>query len=113
MLNQSAEQLQRRATDLQQRLSALLASQAEVSVQPDTSEIGGGTLAVRPIPTVGVRVRPHDGSAADWESRLRGHQTPILVRVQRGALYMDVRTLQAQDSQRIEEAVRKVIAIHE
>ncbi len=92
MLAASPEELRQRA----ERLAKCLAPYGDaVAVVSAPSLVGGGSLPDLELPGFCVRFAPRgaDGSADDVARRLRAGDPPLLARVQRGALWLDARTL--------------------
>ena len=82
------------------------------SVVASDSQIGGGSAPVRPIPSRAVRVDPPFPSSFESErlgSRLRLGATPVVARIQAGAVLFDPRTLAASDDPALVEAVRATL----
>jgi L-seryl-tRNA(Ser) seleniumtransferase len=62
------------------------------------SVAGGGSLPGHTMPTTLVRVRRDGTSAAQLAAALRENDPPVIVRVEHGAVFLDLRTvLPAQD----------------
>ena len=73
------------------------------------SRIGGGSLPLLELPSHGVAVTFHDGSAQRTETFLRGHAPPIIGRIENDRFIMDVRTLQDDDLPHIEMAFKRML----
>jgi len=73
------------------------------------SRIGGGSLPLLELPSHGVAVTFHDGSAQRAETFLRRHVPPIIGRIENDRFIMDVRTLQDDDLPHIEMAFRRML----
>lgn len=109
MLTSTDVVLRNRAQELQQRLTVAVGPAARVVVESGTSQMGGGTMADCALATFGVAVTPFRIPIHVWEARLRRMRPAVVCRLWRDALWLDVRTLQAQDSVHLEEAFRKVV----
>ncbi len=94
MLLASREMLEARAEELAKKL--VRAGLSDVSVERGVSPVGGGALPDLELPGAVVRVAPR-GSAAEAARRLRDAEPAVLVRVHRGALLVDPRTLDDDD----------------
>lgn len=66
---------------------------AEVDVIDGGSVVGGGAWPLGELPTRLVAVKPHDGDAGDLERALRRSHPPVVARVERGRLLLDLRTV--------------------
>jgi len=73
------------------------------------SRIGGGSLPRLVLPSHGVTVAFHTGSAQRTEAFMRRHTPPIVGRIEKDRFIMDVRTLQDDDLPHIEEAFRHML----
>lgn len=94
VLAMPAEQVRRRALQLQRRLrQALPADLAQVRVQPGSSEVGGGSLPGQLLPTTLVCLRSTRFSAACLARTLRQQQPPVFARIVQDEVVFDPRTL--------------------
>ena len=93
LLTAPLEGIRRRAESLAQEIAASCAGWLAAAAQAGESEIGGGSLAGYPIPTVVVRLSPKGISPADLAARLRQADPPIFTRVHEGCVLLDVRTM--------------------
>jgi L-seryl-tRNA(Ser) seleniumtransferase len=84
------------------------------SVEQGRSTIGGGSLPGETLPTWLLSITPtHPGGTAEqwagyFAERLRHAETPIIARVDRGAVLLDPRTVLEGDEDRLMEGVTKV-----
>jgi L-seryl-tRNA(Ser) seleniumtransferase len=101
------EELEPRARALAARLASI-APDLDVSVEPDTSLAGGGSLPGFALASAVVVVRAPAG-ASRIAAKLRGHLPPVLARVRDGALVLDPRTLEPGDEKDVEEALRAAL----
>lgn len=69
------------------------ASAVTISVEDETSEVGGGALPLQTLPTRVLALRPTRGSASDLEARLRRRRPPVLVRIKEDRVLLDLRTV--------------------
>ena len=90
--------------ELRQRaksLAALLAPLCPCEAVETAGEAGGGTLPGEELPSWAVALDP----AEELETFFRGWSTPILGRIHRGKLLLDVRTLLPGEDELIREAL--------
>jgi L-seryl-tRNA(Ser) seleniumtransferase len=97
-------ELEPRARALAARLASI-SPDLGVSVEPDRSFAGGGSLPGFALDTCVVVVRAPAG-ASRTAARLRRHVPPVLARIREGALLLDPRTLEPGDEKDVEEALR-------
>ena len=86
MIRQSAEQVRERA----QRLAGELGD-ARVSIEAGESLIGGGSTPEQPIATYVMAIACED--AAGVERKLRAQDPPVIARIERDRLIIDLRTV--------------------
>ena len=75
----------------------------EIKVGQSTSQAGGGSNPGEDLPSWVVALRPSDGKVTALEEALRRAQPPVIARIHRGWLVLDMRTLGDHDL----EAVKK------
>jgi L-seryl-tRNA(Ser) seleniumtransferase len=95
MLLAPAEELAVRAERIAAGLRALGWSQAEV--RSGRTPVGGGSLPDVELPSSVVHVPLDERAAGELAAALRRGQPPVLVRVQRGVVHVDPRTLEDAD----------------
>lgn len=96
--------LEAKPQDLRQRaeeLAALLAPFCPCEAVETAGEAGGGTLPGEELPSWAVALDP----AEELEAFLRGWPTPILGRIHKGKLLLDVRTLLPEEEDIIRDAL--------
>jgi L-seryl-tRNA(Ser) seleniumtransferase len=102
MIRQTPDQIRDRA----QRLIAELAGSG-VSIEPGESVIGGGATPEQPIPTFLIAVSCPNPAAA--EQRLREHNPPIIARIERVRLIVDLRTVSQEEERDLLEGLRRIV----
>ena len=91
MLSLSLEELENKAKLLESSLKKN--SNLIIELQKNSSRVGGGAWPTVELPTWVCAIRPKNGSVDELERFLRHGATPILVRIQKGWVLLDVRTL--------------------
>ncbi len=111
MITVSRNVLSRRAAKLKNGLVRTLpAGSAEVEVRNGFSKVGGGALPEMDLPTRMVALTLRAGtSAASVESRLRNLPLPVVCRVERDQVLLDVRTILDSEVEPVCEAFRSVL----
>jgi L-seryl-tRNA(Ser) seleniumtransferase len=92
--------MQAQAQRLLPSLQSALGAGFEVTLAPMFSQIGSGALPVETLPSAGLRVTPLDGKRAGrqlsrLEAALRALPRPVIGRIGDGALWLDLRCLEA------------------
>ncbi len=105
MLTYDIEELGKRARRLSVRLKKVLEDKAVITIQNDFSEVGGGSMPLHKMPTKAVVLELRGASLAELEKRLRAYKTPIVARINRDRLILDVRTIMDNEFETIENAL--------
>lgn len=83
-----------------------------ITIEDETSEVGGGALPLQAIPTRVLALRPARGSAAELEARLRRGRPPVLVRIKGDRVLVDLRTVETADEAALLQALREALGVH-
>lgn len=111
MIARPLESLKDQALRLAQRIQeAVGATFMNVQVTESFSQVGGGALPERNMPTFVVAVSFKRWSANELEKFLRANSPPIIGRIESDRLLMDVRTLQEGDPDIIVQAFARLKA---
>jgi L-seryl-tRNA(Ser) seleniumtransferase len=110
MLADPAEVVAARARRIRDRVAAAAGaatagSGLKLTVEPGTSEVGGGALPLEAIPTALLAVEHAGLSANAIETRLRAHAPPILVRIREDRVLLDCRTVQDEEVESVAVAL--------
>jgi len=108
LLNTSVEELNDRAQRLIQQLEAV--PELQLSIAPDTTYLGGGSVPQQALPTVTLRLRSSRLSEAEFARRLRTGSPPVIARVHEEAVVIDLRTVFEDQLDELAEAVRAAAA---
>jgi L-seryl-tRNA(Ser) seleniumtransferase len=106
-------------SDLRSRAEALagvLRSEMglHASVVESEAFIGGGSVPIHSIPSAAVAVIPpfpilkHEDSEAVWAEALRRGEPPVVARVQKGAVLLDLRTIAREQEPGLLDVIRQV-----
>lgn len=96
----------------------------DITVEDETSEVGGGALPLQALPTRVLALRPAapkesgvlrtgGGSAAELEARLRRGRPPVLVRVKGDRVLLDLRTVAAEQEAALLQALGEALGQRE
>jgi L-seryl-tRNA(Ser) seleniumtransferase len=91
MLSADSESLRRKAEMLHAMLSPVLGGCAEVASME--GQVGGGSVPGQALPSWGVAAGPGPVPVEAMERHLRGWRTPIIARIHKDRLLLDVRTV--------------------
>jgi len=107
MIVEPVEKVRERAEALADALSADedFARFARVSVERGSSQVGGGALPTENIPTWLVALEPLRVSDEELARRLRTSSPPVVARVHRGRVLLDLRTVLPEQMDALREAL--------
>jgi L-seryl-tRNA(Ser) seleniumtransferase len=74
------------------------------------SKVGGGALPLMELPTRLLRLTPAGMSARFMEEWLKTREIPIIVRIEKDSVLMDVRTIRDEELKMVAQAVRDLAA---
>jgi len=102
MLDQKADQIRERAEKLVAALPGI-----EAQLHPGSSVIGGGSTPAMELPTTLISLRPPDGaSAAACERLLRTGGIPVVARLEKERIILDLRTVLPEQEAPLAGAIR-------
>jgi L-seryl-tRNA(Ser) seleniumtransferase len=109
MLQLSAGELLARAQGLAAQVTASGQERLQAEVAGCESVVGGGAAPGWELPSYGLAVTVPGLGADELLARLRGHQPPIIARVEHGRVLLDVRTLLPGDESEIVAALKSAL----
>lgn len=93
MLTISLDELEDKAKRLKDILCNEVDNKIEIEIVDELSEVGGGSLPLEKLPTKCLTLYPKEMSVSKFERNLRRFTTPIITRVYRDKIYIDLRTV--------------------
>jgi len=93
MLSLDTVQLKRRGKRLLRRLSGRVVQETQLTLREDVSQVGGGALPLQELPTMVLAVKPLNVSVNKLEEDLRKGEPPIISRISKDELILDMRTV--------------------
>lgn len=104
-------EIRKRANKVVKRLMKLGLPKEAVSVQPSTSQVGGGALPDQFLPTWCIVVQPKENDSPDaFAQRLRLGNPSVFCRIQKDALWFDLRTVLPDELNELAECIAKAWA---
>jgi L-seryl-tRNA(Ser) seleniumtransferase len=91
MLTIDQNRLRQRGRRLLKRLKGI--EGITVVLREDVSQVGGGSLPLQELPTIVVAVRPLSLTVNDLERNLRKNSPPIVSRISKDEVILDLRTI--------------------
>ena len=108
MLTEPVEEVQKRAEAFATRVQNLDGFEAEIV--ESFGQAGSGTLPLEKIPSRAVRLRHASLSAAELANRLRSGNPPVIPYVREDWVYLDFRTVAAEEVETVVQVVRDVVS---
>jgi L-seryl-tRNA(Ser) seleniumtransferase len=105
MLTCSIEELGKRAKRLSAKLKKSIGSMAAIRIENEFSEVGGGSMPLHKLPTKALTITPGNVSLVELEEKLRKYNTPVVSRIYRDRLILDVRTIMDDEFETVESAL--------
>jgi L-seryl-tRNA(Ser) seleniumtransferase len=93
MLSLDTRKLKSRGKRLLKRLSERVNKKVAFNLKEDVSQVGGGALPLQELPTVVVAIKPVEVSVNSLEENLRKGDPPIISRISKDELILDMRTV--------------------
>ncbi len=109
MLSLDTGKLKRRGKRLLKRLAAIGNRRMTFALKEDVSQVGGGALPLQELPTVVVAIKPLDLSVNSFEENLRKGDPPIISRISREELLLDMRTVFDEEIPLLAQAVERIL----
>jgi len=75
------------------KLAGKIGKGTELTLKEDVSQVGGGSLPLQDLPTIVVTIKPLGFSVNELEESLRKGDPPIISRISKDELILDVRTV--------------------
>ncbi|MGQ9647026.1 MAG: L-seryl-tRNA(Sec) selenium transferase [Thermodesulfobacteriota bacterium] len=110
MLGFDLSKLKRRARRLSKRLSQA-PQQAQVAIREDVSQVGGGALPLQNLPTMVLTIKPHNLSVNSLEESLRKGDPPIIGRISKDELVLDMRTVFDEEIPLLAQGIEKTLSL--
>ncbi len=109
MLSLDTGKLKRRGKRLLKKLAAIGNKRTTFVLKEHVSQVGGGALPLQELPTVVIAIKPPDLSLNRLEENLRKGDPPIISRISREELLLDMRTIFDEDIPLLAQAIERIL----
>lgn len=109
MLTENKKEISERADKLYNRLMSSLKGECSISICDDYSEVGGGSMPMHKMPTTVISISSDRISVNQLEKKLRSNEIPIITRIYKDRVLIDLRTIWEDEFNIIEEALAKAL----
>jgi L-seryl-tRNA(Ser) seleniumtransferase len=110
MLSLDMGKLKGRGRRLLRRLSDVLRGENESILKEDISQVGGGAYPLQELPTMVVAIKPRNLSVNKLQENLRKGDPPIISRISRDELILDMRTVFDDEIPLLAKGIEKALA---
>lgn len=105
MLTKSLDEINNKAIELLSLLNEQNIENLEISIEDCYSEVGGGSLPLERLPSKCVTIYSDEYSIDKIDNILRNNKTPIITRIYKDKIHLDLRTIKREEIQIIVEAL--------
>ncbi|MDR7870255.1 MAG: L-seryl-tRNA(Sec) selenium transferase [Tissierellaceae bacterium] len=109
MLTMSINEIYNKALDLLKMIqNNNLDEILNIEIEDSYSEVGGGSLPLEELPTKCITINSKNYSAETIERALRNYDTPIITRIYKDKIYIDLRTVKREEFYMIVESLKQL-----
>ncbi len=93
MLTTNIEEITKKAEDFYKKIPESLKQLHIIAIEDEFSEVGGGAMPLHKLPTKVITIKSTDRSSNAIEEALRNYETPIVTRISKDKVLIDIRTV--------------------
>lgn len=98
MLTMNIDEINTRALKLKSLIDKkIVYNSFNIEIEDNFSEVGGGSLPLEKLPTKCIVISLEDMSTQEFENKLREFHVPIITRLYKDRVYMDLRTIREEE----------------
>ncbi|WMM23532.1 L-seryl-tRNA(Sec) selenium transferase [Tissierella sp. MB52-C2] len=106
MLTQPLEEIEKRALELKSRIETKISHDLlKIDIENNYSEVGGGSLPLEKLPTKCIVLTLDNLSTQEFENNLRRFHVPIITRLYKDRVYIDLRTIKEEEFDIVAEGI--------
>lgn len=107
MLTMSLEEIEKKAIELKSRIDGKVSDdKLKIEIEDNFSEVGGGSLPLEKLPTKCIVLTLDNLSTQEFENNLRKFHIPIITRLYRDRVYLDLRTIREEEFDMVAEGLK-------
>ncbi len=110
MLGLTMKRLRSRGKRLLKRLQGKVEGQIQMALKEEVSQTGGGALPLQELPTMALSLKPSTFSVNRMEEELRKATPPIISRIRKDELILDMRTVFDEEIPLLATGIEKALA---
>ena len=98
MLSMNKDEIERKAIELKSKIIDIIKDDNfKIDIEDNFSEVGGGSLPLEKLPTKCIVLTIENLSTQEFENNLRKFNIPIITRLYKDRIYMDLRTIKEEE----------------
>ncbi|MDR7857086.1 L-seryl-tRNA(Sec) selenium transferase [Tissierella sp.] len=98
MLSMSLEEIEKKAEELKIQIHKKISDDnLLINIEDNFSEVGGGSLPLEKLPTKCIVLTLNNYSTQEFENNLRKFHIPIITRLYKDRVYLDLRTIKNEE----------------
>ncbi|KNF09426.1 L-seryl-tRNA(Sec) selenium transferase SelA [Gottschalkia purinilytica] len=109
MLTTSINDIEIKANKLLHQIKNCIKDKLDIQVVDEFSQVGGGSLPLEKIPTKCIMISSDHISVTSLERKLRENEIPIITRLYKDRLYMDLRTIDETEFEIIIDGIKSAL----
>ncbi|RKD32478.1 L-seryl-tRNA(Sec) selenium transferase [Thermohalobacter berrensis] len=109
MLTTSLNELEKKAQILYRKIDEKVEDNISIKITDQFSQVGGGSMPLEEIPTKAIMISSNNHSVSNIERKLRKFHTPIVARIYKDNLFIDLRTVKDEELDIIAEGLKFAI----
>lgn len=107
MLSMGKDEIERKAIELKSKIIDIIKDDNfKIDIEDSFSEVGGGSLPLEKLPTKCIVLTLENLSTQEFENNLRKFNIPIITRLYKDKIYMDLRTIKEEEYNTVVEGLR-------
>ena len=110
LLTMPLDEIEKRAEFMLKEINSIKDKNSlEFEIIDDYSKVGGGSMPLEEIPTKCIIISSADKSITRLEEKLRGFDTPIITRLYKDKIFIDLRTVRDHEVEVIVDGIKAAI----
>ncbi len=106
MLTMALEEIEKKAIELKWRMNEKIRDHSiKIDIEDNFSEVGGGSLPLEKLSTKCIVLTLDNLSTGEFEKNLRKFHIPIITRLYKDRVYMDLRTIKEEEFDMVVEGI--------
>ncbi len=109
MITIPIEYLEKKANVLAEMIEANIDKEFKLEIVDEYSQVGGGSMPLEQILTKALMISSKSGNIVALENYLRSYEIPIITRIHKEKMFLDLRTIKDEDFEIIADAFKYAV----